>query len=521
MSIEKNFTLESIGASSIRKSIRDKYYFYKKCLFEPSFCLKTKNLFDRVGIDPVLSGGMELDIWNQVKNKVVHSVSTIQPTFIRDSICVQMYDDTDKDLLWAYQNGAFLLITDHKVKGLPCFVTENPPLVYAKLCRYYRELRNISVTAVTGSIGKTTLKRMIQSVYETELKTFCNVVNHNALYHAGYFCQHIPRNYDVMVQEVSEDTPLYTKPMSVVLKPRIVAITNITVSHIEAFGSYENIVNEVLSITDGMDPDGYVIVNIDDFRWLELLKAKKVIKVSNQDTSADYYSRSIKIAADGLHFDVFCKKEQKCFSVHLKNIFGLHNVSLALQAFAAGRLENLPLTSIVKGLNEFKMTGMRQNYFKSFNGIHVYADCFNAVSKSVGSALNAVSNIPIEGKKVAVLGDVGELGDFSESEHKEIARLLNQTECITDAIIYGDKLSNACRATKFRKNLKLYFCANHSEIILNLDNLLAIGDLVLFKGSHSCNLRDVINKMWPREYSQINHEERDPYVKWISMVNKN
>lgn len=521
MSIEKNFTLESIGASSIRKTLRDKYYFYKKCLFEHSFCLRTKDLFEKAGIEPILFGGIEPEIWNQVKNRVVHSVSAIQPTFIRDSICVQMYDDTDKDLLWAYQNGAFLLITDHKVEGLPCFVTENPTLVYAKFCRYYRELRNISVTAVTGSIGKTTLKRMVQSVYETELKTFCNVVNHNALYHAGYFCQHIPRNYDVMIQEVSEDTPLYTKPMSIVLKPRIVAITNITVSHIEAFGSHESIVNEVLSITDGMEPDGYVIVNMDEFHWFELLKGKKVIKVSCEDTSADYYGHSINIAADGLHFDVSCKKEQKCVSVHLKNIFGLHNVSLALQAFAAGRLENLPLPSIVKGLNDFKMTGMRQNYFTSFNGIHVYADCFNAVSKSIGSALNAVSNIRIEGKKVAVLGDVGELGEFSDSEHMEIARLLNEAECITDAVIYGNKLSDACKATEFRKNLKLYFCTNHSEIISNLDKILTKGDLVLFKGSHSCHLRDVINKMWPIEYSQINHEERAPYEKWISMVNKN
>lgn len=521
MSIEKNFTLESIGASSIKKTLRDKFFFYRKCFYEPSFCLRTEKLFEKVGINPVLSGNIEPKIWNKVKNRIVHSISAIQPTFIRDSICVQMYDDTDDDLIWAYQNGAFLLITDHNINGLPCFVTESPILIYAKLCRYYRDLRNISVTAVTGSIGKTTLKRMIQSVYETELKTFCNVVNHNVLYHAGYFCQHIPKNYEVMIQEVSEDTPLYTKPMSIVLRPRIVAITNITVAHIEAFGSYESIVNEVLSITDDMEQDGYIIVNMDEFNWFELLNDKKVIKISSHNTSADYCADSITIATDGLHFNVICKIEQECVSIHLKNIFGLHNVSLALQAFAAGRLENLSISSIVKGLNEFKMTGMRQNYFTSFNGIHVYADCFNAVSKSISSALNAVGNIPIKGKKVAVLGDVGELGEFSDSEHIEIAHLLNEAECITDAIIYGNKLSNACKVIQFRNNLKLYFCTNHSEIISNLDNILTIGDLVLFKGSHSCNLRDVINKMWPIEYSQINHEERSPYDKWISMVNRN
>lgn len=521
MAIEKNFTLESIGAASIRKIFRDKFYFYKKSLFEPSFFLKTKSLFDKIGIDPLLSEGLESESWNRIKNRVVHSISTIQPTFVRDSICVQMYDDTDEDLVWAYKNGAFLLVTDHKIEGIPCFVTESPILIYAKMCRYYREQRNISVTAVTGSIGKTTLKRMIQSVYETERRTFCNVVNHNALYHAGYFCQHIPQNYDVMIQEVSEDTPLYTKPMSIILKPRIAAITNISVSHIEAFGSHDNIVKEVLSIIDGMEPNGYVIVNEDEFHWFDLLKNHNVIKVSCENSSADYYGHSINIASDGLHFDVTCKKEQKCVSVHLKNIFGLHNISLALQAFAAGRLENISLSAIVQGLNKFKMTGMRQNYFTSFDGIHVYADCFNAVARSIGSALNAVNNIPIGGRKVAVLGDVGELGEFSQSEHMEIASLLNDADCISEAVIYGEKLTNACRALQFRENLCIHYCSNHQEIISELNHILRKGDLVLFKGSHSCNLRDVINKMWPKEYFEINHEERDPYDKWISMVNKN
>lgn len=521
MAIEKNFTLESIEAASIRKTLRDKFYFYKKSLFEPSFCLKTKSLFDKIGIDPLLSGGLDLELWNKIKNRIVHSISTIQPTFVRDSICVQMYDDTDEDLVWAYNNGAFLLITDHKIEGIPCFVTESPILIYAKMCRYYREQRDISVTAVTGSIGKTTLKRMIQSVYETERRTFCNVVNHNALYHAGYFCQHIPLNYDVMIQEVSEDTPLYTKPMSIILKPRIAAITNISVSHIEAFGSHDNIVKEVISIIDGMEPNGYVIVNIDEFHWFNLLKDKNAVKVSCEDHSADYYAHSIIIASDGLYFDVTCKKEQKCVSVHLKNIFGLHNVSLALQAFAAGCLENISLSSVVRGLNDFKMTGMRQNYFTSLNGIHVYADCFNAVAKSIGSALNAVSNIPIKGHKVAVLGDVGELGEFSESEHMEIARLLNEADCVSEAVIYGEKLTNACHSFHFRNELRIHYCCNHAEIISTLNSILREDDLVLFKGSHSCNFREVINKIWPKEYSEINHEERDPYDKWISMVNKN
>lgn len=519
MSIEKNFSLDSISSSLFRKTVKDLFFFYKKCIKEPEFFVKTKTLFSAIGLDH--EGKVDSEVWKRIKNRIVHSISAVQPTFTRSSICAQMYDDTDDDMRWAYRNGAFLIITDHKIDGVPCLVVESPITVYAQLCRYYRDLRDISVTAVTGSIGKTTLKRMIQYVYESERNTFCNVVNHNALYHAGYFCQHIPKDYNVMVQEVSEDTPLYTKPMSVILNPRIVAITNITVSHIEAFGSRERIIKEVLSITEGMEQDGFVIVNKDEFHSFELLEGKNVILVSCEDSEADYYGYNISIESDGLYFDIKCKREGTSVHVHLANIFGMHNVALALQAFASGRLENIEISSIIKGLSNFKMTGMRQNYFTVSDGIHVYADCFNAVEKSFRSALSAVGNIPVKGKKVAVFGDVGELGSFSEAEHSGIAKALDESSCISVAVIYGDKLTSACKSMTFRSDLKIYYCGNHGEIIDTLDRILKVGDLVLFKGSHSCNLRDVIKKMWPDEYSRINHEERDPYESWMTMISKN
>lgn len=517
MSIEKNFSLSSVESNLSKRHIEDWWYRYKKVLCDARFSVTVGRLFTYAGLDSSLFS----DKVKSVLHQRVWQVSAVQPTFVRNSICVQMYDDTIDDMRWAVRNGAIVVVTTEQIDDLPCVVVDFPPMVYARMCRYFRNLRDVSVTAVTGSIGKTTVKRMINEVYQKQYETFCNTINYNALYHAGYYVQHIPSNARLMVQEVSEDTPGYVNPMSICLNPRIACITTVTCSHFEAFGSEENIKKEVCSIVSGMEKDGVVIVDKDVFTDYHLLQGRKVITVSSTDSTADFYAHSIHVEKDGLSFVLVDNKSEKECLIKLNTIFATHNVTCALFAFACGVLENVSYENIVSGLESFKMLGMRQNIFIVQGDVLCYADCFNAIPLSVKSAIEAAEQIPVSGKRIAVLGDIGEAGDLSESIHREIADFINHCQ-FDDVILFGRNLQQAMRSLgKKRDGKRLYECSSHEEIIETVRRIIRGGDLILFKASHSAELRQVISKLWPKEYHRVNHEERDPYNQWFERVRKN
>ena len=115
-----------------------------------------------------------------IKNKKVQSVSIVDEFFEPNCICVGMYWMNDDDLRWAIKNGALAIVTKKQIDNLPCIIVDNPLEVYAKMCLYFRKLHsNVSATLVTGSIGKTTTKRMVESVYEQQYRTFANPTNRN------------------------------------------------------------------------------------------------------------------------------------------------------------------------------------------------------------------------------------------------------------------------------------------------------------------------------------------------------
>lgn len=518
MAIAKNFSLESVEHGLWLRNLKYQYYHLRKSLSDRRFSVTVEDLCKYCGISiESLSPAVK-----RIAHKRVKQISAVQPDFMKGGICVQMYDDTEDDMRWAMRNGALAIVTEMQIDDLPCIVTKSPspPMIYAKMCRYYRDLRNIPVTAVTGSIGKTTVKRMINSVYEEHFNCFCNTINYNALYHAGYYVQHIPKEAQVMIQEVSEDTPGYVEPMSILLSPSIAVITTIDKSHYEAFGSDENIGKEVCSIVKGMGDDGTVIVNADDFSLYHLLEGKRVVKVSAKDKESDFYADNIELGKDGLIFDVVNRRKTSRHKVRLDNIYARHNVGCSLLAFAAGAVSGIPEEEIVKGLEGFQMLGMRQNIFQTEEGIKVYADCFNAVPLSIRTAVAAICEMPVDGKRIAVLGDIAETGELARSIHSEIVDIVADSK-IDILLSYGENINAAIDAHRaLLQTITVIKCDSHNDIISNLKKIMKKGDIVLFKASHSAELRRCIQAIWPTTYAKVNSDEREPYNKWIMMVRK-
>lgn len=451
----------------------------------------------------------------EVLNAIVMQVCQAGTRMVKGSVCVQMYDDSDDRMKWAMQNGALAIVTYHEIDNLPCIVVDNPASVYAKMCGIYRSFSNVEVTAIIGSIGKTSTKKVINAVYRTRFKTFCDEGNENLLFNAGYHCQHIPNNSEVWVQEVSEDTPGYAHLISEMIRPKIAVITAIDKSHIGNFGDEDGITREVCSISSGMPTDGVVIVNKDDFRAYEYLQGVRVVTISQKDADADFCVKNLEVTKEGLRFDIVVKADNSSHRVLMNNVYAKHNSIAALYAFACGSISGIDYNSIVKGIGNYRAVGIRQNVFKTkFSRNIVYADCYNAVAKSVKTAVDTCSIIDIgEKKRIAVLGDIEESGEYSQSIHNEICDIVNKSK-FDRAIFYGPQSIDAAKNFKFRESLTVNCCATHDEINKLLDKYLNKGDLILFKSSRKSHLETCIKKKWPVSFAIETLRAKIPYLMW-------
>ena len=492
---------------SITHSIGNKAY-RKKLKKKPSMFSTLKELCEKVGIETE-----NLD--EQVKSKLNTTVSYVcryGDRFTESCICVQLYDDTDDIMKKAMAEGALVCLTDHKIDGVPCIVVENTAVTYADMCSIYRDMATIKTTVVVGSIGKTTAKKMIEAVYSKGFDTLCDSGNDNILDSIGSISQHIPDKAEQYIAEISEDTPGLIAEMSKIVKPDVAVITTIDKSHIEFYGSEENIFNEFRSVTKYMREDGVCIICIDDSNAENLIKDKKVVYVSAKGNDADFMATDIKVNESGLSFNVFEKATGKSYPVKLINSFAIHNVTSALYAFAAGVVAGVTYDKIIDGLATYRATGIRQNIYKSGSNV-VYADCYNAVAKSVRSAVNASCDIPIKGKRIAVLGDVAEAGDYTESTHLEIVAIVNNST-FDVLLTYGTELRKAIANSKMRDNLTVLTFDNQKDMNKAIKQQVKKGDLVLFKASHSGKLKDSIASTFPRAYLYQAIKYYTPRIKW-------
>ena len=451
----------------------------------------------------------------QKAKDVVSGVCRVGSRFTKRCICVQLYEDAIDLMPIAMKKGALFCITRRPVDGVPCIVVDDPSRVYADLCSMYRN-KDVFATAIVGSIGKTTTKKMVQAVYESQEKIFCDAGNDNQLDGVGYICQHVPTKTKLWIQEVSEDTKGCVEQISKVVQPNISIITAVDMSHIEEFGDEQGILDEIASITKHMPEDGICITSIDQANTANLITDRKVVTVSMENPEADFYSKDVNLTEEGLEFVIVAKDTGKEYKAILKNVYAVHNIYSALYAFAAGVYSGITTENIIKGIGKYEATGVRQNIWKS-KGVTVYADCYNAVAKSVRSAIGAASIIPIKGKRVVVLGDIAEAGEFTEATHKEIVDIVNQSN-FDYLLAYGKNICKALDDFTPREGLTIVKCADRKALNRAVKKNVKRGDLVLFKASHSGGLDKTIAHAFRWSYLKKMWQYYWPQVTWRFVV---
>lgn len=394
----------------------------------------------------------------------------------------------------AIEMGAVCAVTEFQIGNSPCIVVENTRKALLDLAKYYRAKFSPVLVGVTGSVGKTTSKEMIALALSAKYKTLRNEGNLNNEIGVPMTLFGLDDSYGAAVIEMGMNHFGEINRLSSTAKPTISVITNIGYSHIENLGSQEGILKAKMEILNGMSIDSPIILNADDEMLSTVALERKIITYGIENEAADV--RAVNISGElTSSFDILYNGNE--YHVAL-SCYGIHNVYNAAAAFAVGVSCGIEPEVVAEKLGEYETSGMRQNV-KSINGQTVIVDCYNASPASMKAALNVLSQMrpKKDGRRVAVLADMLELGEMSAKLHGEVGEYVVKMN-IDKLICYGkDAKYIAAKADE----LGLHSGCTSDKLMLieYLRKTLREDDVVLFKGSRGMKLEEIIEELYKEE----------------------
>ena len=356
-----------------------------------------------------------------------------------------------------------------------------------KLAKGYQKLFKLKKVAITGSNGKTTTKEMTKAVLSMKFNTHATQGNFNNHIGVPMTLFQLKHSHEAAVVEMGTSGPDEIRPLSLATEPDVAVITNIGASHLERLGDLDGVFNEKINITAGLKKGGTLIVNADDERLCKV-KATKNYKVVtfgvrrgvvkpeklkwNENSCADFY-------VGRTHFTL--------------NVPGDHNLYDALAAIAVGEAFRIPKADIAKALAGFTSTSMRME-IKDANGFKIVSDCYNANPSSTKMALQTLGNMKVNGQRIAVLGDMLELGKESGNLHKQIGAMV--PEMNFDLLLaVGNDAKKYVEGAKTRGMKNVFHFDSVEDAVAHLSQTVAEGDVVLVKGSRGMHMERVVDAL--------------------------
>lgn len=382
---------------------------------------------------------------------------------------------------------------------LPLIEVEDTLQALQDLARLYLAERQVKVVGITGSNGKTTTKDLVAAVLSQSYvvhKTGGNYNNHIGL---PLTILSMPAEANLIVLEMGMSSRGEIQQLSMIAKPDIVIITNVGEAHLLQLGSREEIARAKMEIISGLKDGGILITNGDEpllrqvFNEPETVKPKHMKVITfGQDAANDYKPDGMMQLEDGMTFSV--TTPQLGTSVYHIPILGQHNVMNALAAVAIGRLLHVPEPMIADSLNNAQITGMRMEKIVTQEGWTLLNDSYNASPTAMKAAVKVLSSMR-KGKRIAVLGDMLELGEDEVELHREVGRALT-SEDIDELLTYGQlgiEIANGAREHMAEQHVRSY--QDKQELRQALLQLVNPRDTVLVKASRGMKLEDVV-KEW-------------------------
>lgn len=397
----------------------------------------------------------------------------------------------------AFSAGAAAVLTsehENMSDGKPWIRVADTKKALQDIGAYYRKRLELPLVGITGSVGKTTTREMIAAALSAGYRVYKTPGNSNSQVGVPITLSQITSEDEIGVLELGMSMPGELTVIAKIANVDMAVITNVGITHIEQLGSQENIYREKLTIQDGLKDGGILFLNGDD-PMLKDTKAKDGCETVYYGTGehCDYRAEEIRLEQGFPVFTAVCRGKR--IQMRLK-VMGRHNVLNAMVAMAVADANHVPLEKAAEKIGAFDGFQNRQQIYDC-NGVTVLDDTYNASPVSMIAGLEVLRSMKGNGRKVAVLADMKELGPDSPRYHREIGIWLKEhpvdvlytlgalaKEIETALLEAGD----ACLCVHFEEE-------DRQGLYEALKQMLKPGDCVLLKGSNSMRLSEVSAKL--------------------------
>ena len=390
-----------------------------------------------------------------------------------------------------YENGALCVISENKLDTLkPYILVENSLIAIKMVAEFYRQNLDIKVVGISGSVGKTSTKEAIYSVLSEKFNTLKTLGNFNNELGLPLTVFRLRDEHEIAVLEMGISDFGEMTRLAKIARPDVSVITNIGYCHLEKLGDRDGVLRAKTEMFKYLSENGSVVLNGDDDKLITVdeVNGKKPVFYHMSGENSDIYADNIvHMGIKGIKATLHYKDSKIDVNIHIP---GTHMVYNALAAMCVGKEFGMTDEEIKNGINKLESVVGRNNIIEK-DEYTVIDDCYNANPVSMRASLDVLSFA--DTRKVAILGDMFELGKDEEKLHEEIGKYIAKSD-IDVVVLCGKLMNNAYTyLLKNSENKKLYYFDELKTLLSELDRILENDDTILVKASHGMEFSKIIS----------------------------
>jgi UDP-N-acetylmuramoyl-tripeptide--D-alanyl-D-alanine ligase len=404
--------------------------------------------------------------------------------------------DGHKFLACAFEQGAWAALVEEKkiesgAKRWPLVITQgNTRKALGELARAYRKQFDLNAIAVAGSNGKTSTKELVAAVVRQKLECVWSEASFNNDIGVPLTLLKLERRHRAGIFEAGTNHPGELRPLLEMIAPNIGIITSIGREHLEHFGSIDGVLEEEGALAEILPGNGLLILNNESYGARQLMQRSRARVVTvGQSLESQWRIREAQASGTGMRFQMESQFSEYSGEYRI-NLWGMHQVINAAYAIVVGKELGLGRAEIQRGLDSSCASKMRLE-LKRIDSFLVLDDAYNANADSMRAAIETLEQFPCDGRRIAVLGDMAELGATANEAHEEIGR--RAAEGGIDWLMAVGQRSEITGSAARRAGLKnVVEIRDVDQAGEALKDVVQAGDIVLVKASRSSRLERVV-----------------------------
>lgn len=374
-------------------------------------------------------------------------------------------------------------------------LVDNTIAAIQKIAEYKRSLYDIPVIGITGSVGKTSTKDIIASVMSKKYNVLKTLGNYNSQIGLPLTVLRL-KDHNAMAIEMGMSQKGELSNLTKIAKPTVAVITNIGTAHIGNLGSRDNILKAKLEILEGLQDGGTLVINNDN----DLLKKWNE---ENTDKRFKVVTFGIENKSDIMPYDIVSSDSGSTYKIDIEGktytvnvtVGGNHFVLNSLCAIAIGRIFGISMEDILDGIKNFELTKRRMQIEKNKDGVTIINDCYNANYDSMKAAIEYLGKLEAT-KKIAVLGDMLELGNFSKELHEKVGEEVARNNIDVLITVGNDSKYIASKAIENGMEKDNVYQFNSNDEAVNLiKKLVKPNEAMLIKASNGMKFQEIFEKI--------------------------